>query len=304
MSHRIYYFSGTGNSLWVARKMQESCPEAELIPITNDLMIELEEADSEPNAESNSEADSEADSEAESESDIGGNEKTSTSGKKEPEIIGLVFPIYFFKPARIVMNFIQKMPNADYVYAVATCGGNPGNTLTVVKNAMLKRGITLRAGYNIVLITNFVVLPNIKSQKSVEKAFKKAEAKTQTIAVHIKNRALHFDKETPKVIQKPLSALAFNPIYRRIPTLDKYFKVSEACVSCGACRDVCPVQNITLNEKPIFHHQCEMCFSCINWCPKKAINWTAATKKSRRYHCQSISKEDVIANRYFRMKKE
>ena len=267
MSHRIYYFSGTGNSLWVARKMQESFPEAELIPITKDLPIELEEAES----------------------------------QTKPDTIGLVFPVYMMKPPHIIMNFAQKLPNADYVYAIATCGQNSGNTLTVLKNSLLNRGITLSAGYVIPLVTNFVFLPNTKSQKGVEKVFKKAEAKTQAIAVNIKNRALHFDKDTPKIIQKPISFLLFNHAHRIIPTLDKHFKVNSSCVSCGICRDVCPVQNITLDaQKPVFHHQCEMCFSCINWCPEKAINWTAVTKRHRRYHCKGISKEDVIAKRYFR----
>ena len=288
MSHRIYYFSGTGNSLWVARKMKESFPEAELIPITNDLPIELETTGVQ----------------------IAGSDDQEglvavESHQKKQNIIGLVFPVYFTKPPRIVMNFIQKMPNADYVYAVATCGMIAGGVLNVLKNALLQRGITLSAGYIIPLTTNFVLLPNIKSEKGLDKAFKKAEAKTQDIAVNIKNRALRFDKNVIGILQKPFSVLVANPIYRRAPMLDKKFKVSSTCISCGACRDVCPVQNITLSGgKPVFHHQCEMCFSCINWCPRKAINWTAATKGHRRYRCRDISKDDVIAKRYFRVKKE
>jgi ferredoxin len=252
--------------------MKESFPQAELIPITNDLQIELKTADAE---------------------------------NQSPEIIGLVFPVYMMKPPHIIMNFLRKLPPADYVYAIATCGMNPGNTLTVLKNALLKRGMTLSAGYIIPLVTSFVFLPNIKTKKGVEKSFKKAEAKTQMIAANIHNQALHFDKETPKIIQKPLSGLMFNPIYKHIPSLDKAFKVrSKKCISCGTCRDVCPVRNITMGVQPVFHHHCEMCFSCINWCPQKAINWTIATRGRRRYHCTDISKDDVIAKRYYRLKKE
>lgn len=37
MSTEIYYFSGTGNSLYVARELQKLIPEAELIPIAGVL---------------------------------------------------------------------------------------------------------------------------------------------------------------------------------------------------------------------------------------------------------------------------
>jgi flavodoxin len=35
MGTEIYYFSGTGNSLYVARELQKRVPEAELIPIVS-----------------------------------------------------------------------------------------------------------------------------------------------------------------------------------------------------------------------------------------------------------------------------
>jgi len=266
--HRIYYFSGTGNSLWVADKICENLLDAELIPITKDLPTESAE-----NAET----------------------------MQNLESVGLVFPVYMFKPPQLVLDFIQKMPKAKYIYAVATCGMMPGKVLTTVSNQLRKAENTLSAGYVIPLVSNFIFFPKIKSDKAIEKTFQKAEIKTQTIAENTKNQISQFDKETSDLISVPVS-LIYNPIYRRIPVLDKRFSVNDKCNNCGTCRDVCPVRNIKITTtKPVFLHECEMCFSCINWCPKKAINWTPVTKNRTRYHCKDISKNDVVSNRYYKI---
>ena len=270
--HRIYYFSGTGNSLWVARKISENLPDAELIPITKDLSVELaEDAETPQNIES----------------------------------IGLVFPVYMFKPPRVVFDFLCKIPKAKYIYAAVTCGMMPGKVLTVINNQLHKTENALSAGYIVPLVTNFIFLPKTKSDKGIEKAFKRAEIKAQTIAENTKNQISQFDKETSILLSAPMSYLIYNPIYRRIPKLDKQFSVNDKCNNCGTCRDVCPIGNIKITTtKPVFLHNCEMCFSCINWCPKNAINWTPVTKNRTRYHCKTISKDDIVSNRYYKQNEE
>jgi len=269
MTHRIYYFSGTGNSLWVTRKIRDYLPGTEIIPITRELPAELAAQKSE--------------------------------GSETLESVGLVFPVYLGKPPRIVLEFIRKMPKADYIYAVATCGSMPGQALTDIKKSLLSTGNSLSAGYVISLITNFIVLPKIKTDAGIEKAFKKAEAKAQIISMNVQKKTPWFDKETPSVFVKLAGLILLNRAYRRIPELDEKFSVNDACDNCGTCRNVCPVQNIEMAaSKPVFLHNCEMCFSCINWCPQQAINWTSLTKNRKRYHCKGISQNDVVSNRYYR----
>ncbi|MCL2549559.1 MAG: EFR1 family ferrodoxin [Methanimicrococcus sp.] len=271
MTHRIYYFSGTGNSLWVTRKIRDSLPDTEIIPITRDMPAELAARKSE--------------------------------GPETLESVGLVFPVYLGKPPRIVLEFIRKMPKTDYIYAVATCGMIPGKPLADIKKGLLSTGNFLSAGYIVPLISNFIVFPKTKTDAGIEKAFKKAEAKAQIISMNVQKKASFFDKETPSFLIKPAGWLLLNRAYHRIPELDEKFSVNDECDSCGACRNVCPVQNIQITaSKPVFLHNCELCFSCINWCPRQAINWTPLTKKRRRYHCKGISQNDVVSNRYYKNK--
>ena len=88
MKSIIYYFSGTGNSLDVARKIGAAGnPQAELISVAqryNDAVI-----------------------------------------KTDAEVIGFVFPIYMGDAPWVVKEFVKKLQFSanPYIYAVATCNG-------------------------------------------------------------------------------------------------------------------------------------------------------------------------------------
>ena len=89
MSIEIYYFSGTGNSLFIARELANKL-QGKLIPIAS--LIKQERINS------------------------------------ESEIIGVVFPVYLAHLngiPLIVKDFIQKLAQLDskYLFAVCTCGG-------------------------------------------------------------------------------------------------------------------------------------------------------------------------------------
>ena len=87
MSTEIYYFSGTGNSLHVAKELQRRIPEAKLLPITG----------------------------------LADKETVTSSG----ETVGFVFPHYASSLPKLVHAFIQKLDlgSARYLFAIATRGG-------------------------------------------------------------------------------------------------------------------------------------------------------------------------------------
>lgn len=80
-----------------------------------------------------------------------------------------------------------------------------------------------------------------------------------------------------------------------LPKKDKGFRVSEACIKCGICQDVCPVANITMESgQPVFHHQCEQCMACIQWCPKEAINYKNKTQDRGRYTNPDMKVQELV----------
>ena len=47
----------------------------------------------------------------------------------------------------------------------------------------------------------------------------------------------------------------------------------EKCTACGNCKEVCPVDAITVNEKAkIDANTCVDCGTCVDECPENAIS--------------------------------
>lgn len=53
-------------------------------------------------------------------------------------------------------------------------------------------------------------------------------------------------------------------------------KITDDCISCGACADICPADAITFNrgnygQAVIDKRKCKSCEICIDYCPADAI---------------------------------
>ena len=110
MSTEIYYFSGTGNSLSVARDIAETT-NGKLIPVAPLVKQET----------------------------------ISTNA----EVIGIVFPVYDFKPPPIVLEFIRRLSEIEtrYLFAVGTYGFMPFNAMRILDKEIETCGGKLSLGF-------------------------------------------------------------------------------------------------------------------------------------------------------------
>ena len=132
----IYYFSGTGNSLVIARNLAEKL-DGKLTPIVPFLSKETVESDA--------------------------------------EVIGLVFPIYDFKVPPIIQSFVKKFSKLDskYVFAVATFGFMPMKAMKKFEKTMQSCGGRLSGGFIVSMPNNGIITESItpKRQKRMQKAW-------------------------------------------------------------------------------------------------------------------------------------
>ncbi|MBN1364487.1 MAG: EFR1 family ferrodoxin [Syntrophaceae bacterium] len=258
MKTTIYFYTGTGNSLWVAQKLSLLLTEAELIPLalTGSGTI---------NADS--------------------------------ENVGFIFPVHIWGIPHPVINFLNRLEtnHEKYYFAIAVNAGQVAATLIQLKDLLQQKNSKLSLGFSICMPSNYIPWGGAISQRKQQKKFDEALDKISRIASSILAKE---EKEPEKgpFWQNILFSTIYCLSFSYVPKMDKSFWADEKCTDCGICEKICPAQNIKIiNEKPFWQHHCEQCFACIQWCPEEAIQYGRVTKKKKRYHHPEITLKDMLA---------
>jgi len=243
----IFYFSGVGNSVWVAKQLA-----AEM----NDTLVSIADyADEEYNIEPH-------------------------------ERVGFVFPVYSWAPPKVVMDFIArvKMNTPAYLYFVCTCGAEAGKTMEVFTQAVEARGWHCFAGYSIVMPNTYVSFPGFGIDTAAVAQQKIANAKNRISEIL---ESLMQNMQTDSCYEGPLARFktyTINPFFNKYQLSSKPFFATDACINCGRCAQVCPVHNILIkNDKPHWDDRCTQCMACFHACPTNAVQYGRFTKGKKQY---------------------
>lgn len=240
MKTAICYFTGTGNSLFVAERLKEELPDSTLYNI------------------------------AQLRKDI--------SVLKDCGMIGIVFPVYFYGLPNIIKRFVSSFSFEDtkYIFAVATYGAIAGGALNSLKDEIAKTGQKLSYSGKISMPDNNTISFPVQSRQMIDLKNASARIKCAKMAKDVKEFKRKIPAFSPLAIAKHFSGADKEK--------DRKFIMTAACNGCGDCVKLCPVGNISMkNERPQFHHNCELCLSCFHRCPKKAINYGTKTIRKERY---------------------
>ncbi len=261
MSAKIFYFTGTGNSLVAARDIASKLDDTELVSIPT-LINE-------------------------------------TNIKADENIVGLVFPVYIWGIPKMVVKFVEKLElkPEQYFFAVTTCAGQPGVTLLQLQKILQNKGRNLDAGFAVKAASNTIQKNNIliKIAMLIERKEKISQTSTERlpeIMEIIKGNKKH-PPETSTSGLNLFGKLMYKMSIDHINTMCK-FTVDEKCNLCLNCQKICPSNNIEIiNDKPTWNKNCEFCQACIQWCPKEAIH-IKNEDPERRYHNPHIKIKDII----------
>jgi len=253
MKNRIYFFTGTGNSLKMAKDIAAGIGECELVPIKSDMNMDI------------------------------------PTGY---ERIGFVFPIYYFGPPAMVLDFIKNANFASqgdtYFFAIATYGALPGVAVPMVRDALKEKGVTLNFGSGAKMFSNGV--HNYNMSKRLEKITAKSNKRIAKIVPSIVAKTTGGIRNT-----KQFTLDMYRKKMANINELSQEFTIHNDCNLCGLCGDICPAKNIyTIDEKITFNKKCEACLACVQRCPKRAINHTK-THDRRRYTHPEIDNSEIIS---------
>lgn len=242
----ILYFSGTGNTYDVSSKLANRC-NFQLINIAS--LIEEEELEI------------------------------------NCETIGVAFPIYYGGIPKIMNKIISKIKfsNKQYIFALATYGGMPGNPFKVLERILREKDVTLGSGFLMNMPGNYLPLNGARRSRVQIKNFKKADKKIEEVSeIIISKKVLQYEK-SPYIIDRPFSNFSEKRT-EKLSGYDANFKVDSKCNNCRICLKICPVKNINDESGKLkWLGKCEQCMACIQHCPREAIQYGNKTSKKKRY---------------------
>ena len=245
----IFYFSGTGNSQWVAQQLAEALCEI-VHPIT-------------------------------------GKHSNKIYSLQPGERVGFVFPVYSWAPPEVVLRWIASLQFnqvPEYIYFVCTCGDDTGKTPRIFRQAVADRGWVCHAGFSVVMPNTYVCLPgfDVDSQELQNRKITQAKERISQLKEWIIAKVSRFDCHEGSM--PFVKSYVLRPFFNRFLTSPRAFHVKDTCISCGKCEQVCPLHNIQLeNSKPVWGANCSMCLACYHHCPTHAIAYGKQTQKKGQY---------------------
>lgn len=270
----IYYFSGTGNSLYVAKELQKRIPQVELIPIVNLLRKDAIET--------------------------------------HAEIVGFVFPLHGMTLPIPVKKFLEKvsLKSSQYNFAVATRGGTKCFAFKKI-DRILKKRAHLDSHFCLNMSSNdpkFQVY-DIPTNETIAKMESQIEHQIDLIKEVILNRLenrgtdLKFIAPSGFVLERLVLLGMFIAEHTHIKD---YFRSDAKCNGCGVCTVVCPSQKIKIvDQKPIWQNNklCYMCYACLNFCPQQSVQISSKwfmksyTEKNGRYSHPYATVKDIAGQK-------
>lgn len=274
----IFYFSGTGNTKWVASQIADAIGE-ELLYMPD--LIRKGQYEYEWH---------------------------------EGERIGFCFPTHGWQPPGIVREFIRKLrmrgfgnpqlmasefgnsEELPYCWALTTCGDNMGEAMTILNKDLAKntklnvadsQPLQAETLFSVIMPESYVCLPFMKTDTEEKEAMKIELAKLQLphIIQMIEERRRGIEELEKGATPRLYSYVIGGYFNKRMITDTKFTIDEDVCIKCGKCAKVCPVDNIKGTPPAWIHNgRCTCCLACYHHCPVHAINYGKITRKRGQYY--------------------
>lgn len=242
----ILYFSGTGNSRYVAKRIAE---------IINDETISINQRLKE-------------------------NDYSLVNSDRTLIFVG---PVYAGRLPRVMNDYIKKVNfiGTKEVYFITTCASTPWATVKYVHKLCEEKAFSLKGFNSIIMPQGYIVGGGTQPKEVNEKILAEAEPKIIEIAKMIKDEQ-NLPQEQPG---KSVMSKVLNPMMYSFMINAKGFYVTDKCSNCGKCETRCPLNNIKIvNGKPVWGKDCTHCMACIGGYPTEAIEYGKKTRGKPRYY--------------------
>ena len=248
----ILYFSGTGNSKYVAKRIADALGDA-LVNLNDRIKA------------------------------------GDTSPVETGERVIIVTPTYAWRIPRVVCDWLRKteLRGAKQVWFVMTCGSEIGNADKYNRELCAEKPISCMGTAQIVMPENYIAMFSAPQADKARQIVAQAEPSIDRAIAAIQ-RNQPFAPMRNNLYDRFMSG-PVNPIFYKFCVKADAFTVSDTCIGCGQCAKRCPMNNVTLKDgKPVWGKNCTHCMACICYCPKEAIEYGKKSVGQPRYHFEAL----------------
>ena len=248
----VLYFTGTGNSRYVAQRMAEALGD-ELLSMNDRIKA--------------------------------GNTSPITSGER----LVIVTPTYAWRIPRIVRDHLAEtdFPCGAQAWFVMTCGSEIGNAAKYNHELSQKKQLTYMGTAQIIMPENYIAMFDAPRSEEARQIVAKAEPDIDRVISAIR-AGREFAPPRNNLYDRFMSG-PVNPIFYSFFVKANAFMAGDACTGCGQCARLCPMNNIVIqNRKPVWGGNCTHCMACICHCPAKAIEYGKKSLGQPRYHFEAL----------------
>jgi ferredoxin/flavodoxin len=241
----IFFFSGTGNTWWVADRLAEALAERGF----ETQLLSIEQVTPAQTAEA---------------IDRGA-------------LLGIGYPIYGSDAPLIMQEFIARLPETQQpkpVLVFATQAVWSGDGAYFMRRLFESKGYAVRWSVTFNMPCNVCLDMGLL----LNLFFSSLKAKPEDALKRVSRLADRVAQDRPWIMGR--STLLSMGWMQRVPFRKtmSYWQSGilsvdpELCNGCGRCQRLCPVENITLEEAlPHFGDRCNLCLRCFNYCPQLAV---------------------------------
>ena len=248
----ILYFSGTGNSEYVAKHIADALGD-EILNLNDRIKA------------------------------------SDTSPIETGERLIIVTPTYAWRIPRVVRDWLLKteLRGAKQVWFVMTCGSEIGNADKYNRELCTEKAISCMGTAQIIMPENYIAMFSAPQADEARQIVAQAEPSIDRAIAAIQ-RNQPFAPTRNNLYDRFMSG-PVNPIFYKFFVKANAFTASSACIGCGQCVKRCPMNNVTLKDgKPVWGKNCTHCMACICYCPKEAIEYGKKSVGQLRYHFEAL----------------
>ncbi len=246
----IFCFSGTGNSLLVARELSRHLGHG-IVMLEKDTLLRPKE-------------------------------RLYELGDGEDAL--WVFPIYSWGVPPVVRRFMRKVklktPASTLHWMVATCGDDIGRADDQWRQEIGRRGWTPRGAFSVEMPNTYVCMKGFEVDPPETERRKRDAMPARVAEIVAEIRRGFSESDVVRGDYAWLKTAAVYPLFRAFCMSPAQFRTDPAkCSGCGACAKGCPLDNIAMKDgKPLWGPVCALCLRCFHGCPSRAVDYGKATE--------------------------